>query len=118
MGVGLFCSGRLQNQDSLEEVPAYRVPASACLPKAGRAGRLGTRSLARTSRLGRKDGSRSGEEASGFFVGFMSLQEPPYAGKQRQLPGLTGLSHETPPNHYPTDAAANYQGGYHLDLRD
>jgi hypothetical protein len=65
-----------------------------------------------------KDGSGSGEEASGFFVGFMSLQEPPYAGKQRQLPGLTGHSHETPRNHYPTDAAANYQGGYHLDLRD
>jgi hypothetical protein len=92
MGVGLFCSGRLQNQDSLEEV-------------------LGTRSLAGTSRLGRKDGSSSGEEASGFFVGFMSLQEPPYAGKQRQLPGLTGLSYETPRNRYPTDAAANYQGG-------
>ncbi len=54
----------------------------------------------------------------GFFVGFMSLQEPTYAGKQRQLPGLIGLSHETPRNRYPTDAALSYQGGYLLDLRD
>ena len=72
-----------------------------------------------------KDGSSSGEEANlsrlpclsrakprdGFFVGFMSLQKLPYAGKQRQLSSLTGLSHETPRNHYPTDAAANYRGG-------
>ncbi len=58
-----------------------------------------------------KVGSSSGEEASSFFVGFMSLQGPLYAGKQRQLPGLTGHSHETPRNRYPTDAAANYQGG-------
>jgi hypothetical protein len=28
-----------------------------------------------------KEGSSSGEEAGGFFVGFMSLQKLPYAGK-------------------------------------